>query len=97
MATVGGAKCLGREDDIGTLGVGKRADIALFDLRDAGYSGAEDPMAALLLCAPQRAHTLVVNGRVVVENGRLTTVSLEPIVTRHRKIASNITGQPALL
>jgi cytosine/adenosine deaminase-related metal-dependent hydrolase len=97
MATVGGAKCLGRENDIGTLGVGKRADIALFDLRDAGYSGAEDPMAALLLCAPQRAHTLVVNGRVVVENGRLTTVSLEPIVTRHRKIASNITGQPALL
>ena len=97
MATVGGARCLGREGDIGTLAVGKRADIALFDLQDIGYSGAEDPLAALLLCAPQRVATLVVNGRIVVENKQLTTLSLEPVVRMHRKIASNITGQPVLL
>ena len=73
MATVGGAECLGR-DDIGSLAVGKRADIALFDLRDVGYSGAEDVAAALVLCAPTRVETLIVEGRVVVENHELRTV-----------------------
>ncbi len=71
MATVGGAECLGR-DDIGSLAVGKRADIALFDLRDVGYSGAEDVAAALVLCAPTQVETLVVEGQVVVENHEIT-------------------------
>ena len=67
MATVEGARCLGR-DDIGSLEPGKRADVALFDLRDLGYSGAGDALSALLLCAPTRVATLVIDGRVVVED-----------------------------
>ena len=96
MATVGGARCLGR-DDLGSLQSGRRADIALFDLRDVGYSGAEDALAATLLCAPTRVHILVVDGRVVVEGGQLTTLALEPVLKRHRRIASKITGQRVLL
>jgi len=91
MATVEGARCLGR-DDIGTLEAGKRADIALFDLRAAAYSGAGDPVAALLLCAPTQVDTLVVEGRVVVEGGALTTVSLESALRRHRKLAARLTA-----
>jgi 8-oxoguanine deaminase len=91
MATVGGAECLGR-DDIGALERGKRADVALFDLRDVGYSGAGDPVLALLLCAPTRVHTLVVDGRVVVEAGELRTVELEPVLARHRRIAARLLG-----
>ncbi len=89
MATVGGAACLGR-DDIGSLERGKRADVALFDLRDVGYSGAGDPVLALLLCAPTRVHTLVVNGRVVVDGGELETLELEPLLKRHRAIAARM-------
>ncbi len=96
MATVDGARCLGRED-IGSIAVGKRADVAMFDLRDVGYSGAEDALSALLLCAPTRVSTLVIEGRVVVEDGVLRGVSLEPVVARHRKIAAKIVGHPALL
>jgi 8-oxoguanine deaminase len=92
-ATVGGAACLGR-DDIGTLEVGKRADIALFDLRDVGYSGAGDPMLGLLLCAPTRVHTLVVDGRPVIEEGELRTVALEPVLARHRRIAARMLARP---
>jgi 8-oxoguanine deaminase len=93
MATVEGARCLGR-DDIGTLQAGKRADIALFDLQDAGYSGAEDPVAALLLCAPARVHTLVVEGRVVVEGRELRTLRIEPVLARHRRMAAKIVTHP---
>jgi 8-oxoguanine deaminase len=96
MATVGGARCLGRSD-IGSLEAGKRADIALFDLRDVGYSGAEDAVAALLLCAPSRVETLIVEGRVVVENHELKTVALAPVLARHRRLAAKMVGSPPLL
>ncbi len=89
MATAGGAACLGRSD-IGALEVGARADVALFDLRDVGYSGAGDPLLGLLLCAPTRVHTLVVDGRPVVENGELRTIALERVVARHRAIAARM-------
>ena len=95
MATVEGARCLGR-DDIGSLEPGKRADVALFDLRDVGYSGAEDGLSALLLCAPGRVETLVVNGRVVVEDHQVRTIALEPVLTRHRRIAARLVGSQAL-
>ena len=96
MATVGGAACLGR-DDIGSLAAGKRADIALFDLRDVGYSGAEDVAAALVLCAPTRVETLIVEGRVVVENHELRTIALAPVLARHRRFAAKMVGSPRLL
>jgi 8-oxoguanine deaminase len=91
MATVEGARCLGR-DDIGTLVPGKRADIAMFDLRGLGYSGAGDALSALLLCAPAPVDTLVVDGRIVVEAGELRTLSIEPIVARHRRLAARLVG-----
>ena len=96
MATLGGAACLGR-DDIGSLAVGKRADIALFDLRDVGYSGAEDVAAALVLCAPTRVETLTVDGRVIVENHEIRTVALAPILARHRRLAAKMVGSSPLL
>lgn len=91
MATVGGAQCLGR-NDIGSLEPGKRADIALFDLRNSAYSGAQDPVAALLLCAPTTVKTLVVEGRVVVDDRKLTTLAISPVLARHRRIAARITS-----
>lgn len=63
------------------------ADIALFSLEDLGYSGAGDPLAALLLCAPTRVHTLMVNGRMIVEAGQLLTFDIASILPAHRKKA----------
>lgn len=88
VATRGGAQVLGRSD-IGHLAPGMCADLALFDLRTLAFAGGavHDPVASLLLCAsPQAAYT-VVNGRVVVREGRLATVELEPLVERHNRLA----------
>ncbi len=89
LATVGGAKCLGR-DDIGTIEPGKAADLAIFDLSDVGFSGNWDPASALIFCQPIRVSTLIVNGRVVVEGGRLLTIDLDRTQQRHRAIAQRL-------
>ena len=88
VATRGGAQVLGRQD-IGHLAPGMCADLALFDLGTLAFAGGavHDPLGALLLCAsPQAAYT-VVNGKVVVREGRLTTLELEPLVERHNRLA----------
>ena len=93
VATRGGAKVLGR-DDIGHLAPGMAADLALFDLRSLGFAGGavHDPVAALLLCAPAPAAYTVVNGRVVVREGRLTTLNLGPLIERHNRLAAHLVG-----
>ena len=88
LATRGGAEVLGRAD-IGHLAPGMCADLALFDLRTLAFAGGvvHDPVGALLLCASPQAAWTVVNGRVVVREGRLATLELEPLVERHNRLA----------
>ncbi len=72
LATEGSARILGR-NEIGRLEPGRAADIALFDLEKMQYAGAADPVAALIFCGfDHRAWGVIVNGEVVVEEGRLT-------------------------
>jgi cytosine/adenosine deaminase-related metal-dependent hydrolase len=93
VATRGGAQVLGR-DDIGHLAPGMAADLALFDLRTLPFAGGavHDPVAALLLCAPAQAAWTVVDGRVVVREGRLATVDAGPLVERHNRLARMLVG-----
>ncbi|MCL4490187.1 MAG: 8-oxoguanine deaminase [Chloroflexi bacterium] len=87
LATRGGAEVLGRED-IGSLEAGKAADFVAIDLNRVEYAGAlHDPVAALVFCATPRVDLSVINGRVVVEDGHLTTVDLPPVIERHNRIA----------
>jgi cytosine/adenosine deaminase-related metal-dependent hydrolase len=91
MATRGGAQVLGRSD-VGHLAPGMCADFALFDLRTLGFAGGavHDPVASLLLCASAQAAYTVVNGRVVVRQGQLTTVDLGPLLERHNRLAMQL-------
>jgi len=75
VATRGGAACLGR-DDIGTIEVGKRADIALFATDGLTHRGAEaDPVAALVFCNPGPVRHLFVEGKPVVRDGQLVNLN----------------------
>src|SRR4029077_1791072 len=86
LATAGGAACLGR-DDCGSLDVGKCADVAFFRVDDLGHAGIADPLAGLALAPPARAEAVVVNGRIVVRDGRLLTAD-ENEVAREISAAS---------
>jgi cytosine/adenosine deaminase-related metal-dependent hydrolase len=74
LATRGGAELLGRCGEIGSLEVGKLADVALWRLDDLPHAGIADPVAALVLGARPRLELLLVNGEAIVEHDELVTV-----------------------
>lgn len=90
LATRGGAAVLGR-GDIGVLEPGRCADLVAISLDQIGFAGAmHDPVAAAVLCAPSGVDVSVVGGRVVVDQGRLVGIELEPVIERHNRLAAEL-------
>ncbi len=81
-ATKGSARCLGR-DDIGEIAVGKQADLAFFTLDDLRFSGAGDPVAALVLCGAHRADRVMVAGEWRVVDGMPVGVDVAALRAAH--------------
>ncbi|WP_418277456.1 8-oxoguanine deaminase [Isoptericola jiangsuensis] len=73
VATIGGARVLGRHEEIGSLEVGKLADIAVWQVDGVEHAGILDPVAALGLGALPPLKRLYVGGRAVVEDACLVT------------------------
>ncbi len=91
IATLGGAQVLGRSD-CGSLQPGRRADIALWDMRGIEAAGSWDPVAALVLCGPQKVRDLWVEGRQIVRGGVLTTLDLPLAIERQNRLAARLVG-----
>ena len=89
LATRGGAEMLGR-DDCGALEVGKRADIAIWDVSDLSSSGAWDKVAGLILSPPGGARDVFVEGRAVVRDGDLVQASRGEILRAADKSLSRL-------
>ncbi len=88
IATRGGAEVLGR-DDCGQIAVGKRADLAIWDVRGVHSAGSWDP-AALLLAGPTVVRDLVVEGRIVIRDGQVTSIDLQKAIERQNQFAVNL-------
>ncbi|MFP7571204.1 8-oxoguanine deaminase [Marivita sp. S2033] len=88
IATRGGAEVLGRPD-CGQIAVGKRADIAIWDISGIESAGSWDP-AALLLAGPSRVKHLLVEGRQVVADGVVTTIDLPRVIERQNQLAARL-------
>ena len=90
-ATRGGAGCLGRVGEIGELTLGACGDVAVWRLEGIAFAGAHsDPIEAWLRCGPVAAHHTIVAGRLVVENGELTTDRSEEMLRSHRRAAESM-------
>lgn len=76
MGTVGGAKSVGMEGQVGTIAAGQRADLVLLDLATVPFIPLNNPLYQLVYCLPSRSvDTVVVEGQVVVKDGLLTRVN----------------------
>ncbi|MGB1095765.1 MAG: 8-oxoguanine deaminase [Paracoccaceae bacterium] len=90
IATRGGADILGRPE-CGRIAIGKRADIAIWDANCLENTGSWDP-AALLLAGPTKVKHLIVDGRMIVEDGQLLSVDLPRLIDHQRKLAEALVG-----
>lgn len=89
IATLGGARCLGREDELGSLEPGKLADVALWRV-DGFHRAVDDPVTALAFGGTPPLERLLVGGRTVVEDGTIVTVPQDEVGRRgtdaHRRL-----------
>jgi len=85
-ATQGSAACIGRPE-LGRIAPGMQADLALFTLDELRFSGALDPIAALVVCGAHTADRVMVGGRWVVENGAIPGLDMAALVRRHTAAA----------
>jgi cytosine/adenosine deaminase-related metal-dependent hydrolase len=90
LATVAGARVLGRED-IGVLSRGRCADLIAYDVDRIEFAGARhDPVAALVMCAPVTVDHSWVGGRRVVEDGNLVALDVPDLVAEHNRLAATL-------
>ena len=98
MATIGGARALGLDAEVGSLEPGKRADLVLFDTRRAEWRTLWNPVNNLVYNADGRSvHTVIVDGRIVVEAGRPTFVDEWELIQHVQAIGASMlerTGTP---
>ena len=88
LATMGGARVLHREEEIGSIEAGKAADLIAFDLSGIEFAGAHaDPLAAIVHCGADRVDISMVNGEIRVRGGRLVNESLYDLIGRHNEIS----------
>lgn len=90
IATLGGARVLGRAEELGSIEIGKRADVAIWDVSGMEAAGSWDPVAALLLCGPMQVRDLLVEGKAVVRDSTLCTVDAVSIVQSANKAVSRL-------
>jgi cytosine/adenosine deaminase-related metal-dependent hydrolase len=93
LATIGGARLLGRTDEIGSLEPGKLADVALWRLDTLPHAGIADPVAALVLGAPAPLELLLVNGAPVVSRDRLVTADEEQVAAAARRASADLASR----
>jgi len=93
LGTMGGARVLGRQNEIGSIEAGKLADLALWKIDGIMHSSIADPIAALTFGALPPLATLFVNGNAVVENGILTTVNEDQIALACARAAKELASR----
>jgi 5-methylthioadenosine/S-adenosylhomocysteine deaminase len=88
IATQGGARALGLDDEIGTIEVGKAADLALLDLSDPAYLPLNDAIRQIVFSENGRGvHTVIVDGEIVVENRRATRIDQADLLAEIAELA----------
>jgi 8-oxoguanine deaminase len=93
-ATEGSARCLGRPD-IGKIAVGNQADLSFFKLDEPRFSGAGDPLAALVLCGAHQVDQLMIAGNWRVVNGEIPDLDMTELMHHHHQLGLKLQASTA--
>jgi len=91
LATIDGAKALGLEKTVGSLEVGKKADIILIDFKKPHLTPVHDPYANIVYSAcGSDVDTVIVDGKILMENKNVKTLDEEEVMLKAQKTATNL-------
>lgn len=91
MATLNGAKLLRMEDKLGSLEIGKKADITVIDINKSHIAPVHNPISAIVYCAyGTDVDTVIVDGKIVVQNGELITINEQEVLEKAWKAAYDL-------
>jgi cytosine/adenosine deaminase-related metal-dependent hydrolase len=91
MASMGGARVLRMDSDIGSIEVGKAADLIMWDLDTLEFAGGlHDPFTAPVMCDAKQVSLNMVNGKVLIENGQFMNIDIRALVARQNTIAAHL-------
>jgi cytosine/adenosine deaminase-related metal-dependent hydrolase len=94
MATLHGARCALQEADLGSLEAGKKADVVLFDASRPEWRPLYNPVANLVFAADGHSvHTVLIDGQVVLENGRMLTIDEDSVLQELEKVGQRVLEQ----
>lgn len=97
MATIGGARCIARQKDLGSLELGKKADFFLFNPKTTRTVPMADPIASLVYSSgEENIETVVVGGKVVMQNRRMTTVNEAEALEKCQAAAAQLRRETGL-
>jgi 5-methylthioadenosine/S-adenosylhomocysteine deaminase len=97
MATIDGARALSMEREVGSLEVGKRADVLRFDGHSWGAANVHDPYQSIVYqSSPMDIADVWCDGRRIVDNGTITTVDIAAVVDASKPIAADLVQRAAM-
>jgi len=97
MATINGAKALGQESNVGSLEIGKRADIIIVDTKTPNVWPPHDPYSLITFCAQDaNIRTTIIDGRIVMQDWLLTTINTKKIMTNAKEAITRLINEADL-
>ena len=94
MATIGGARAVDLDDEIGSIEIGKKADVVLLDMSDFFASPIHDPISSIVYSALGHEPTLaVIDGKIVMRDRKVVTVDERRVRNEAQKAAANLTSR----
>lgn len=94
MATINGARAIGRENELGSIETGKQADLLIMNLSHPSTVPAHDLVSNIVFSAGVRnVHSVYVAGRKVVENGRVTGLNEQHLINQAREVAYKLANR----
>ena len=91
MATIQGAKALGMDANIGSIEIGKKADLAILNLRTPSMTPRNDLLAGLCYSANgSEVETVIIDGKITMENRKVLTLDEERIYEEISKICRRL-------
>jgi 5-methylthioadenosine/S-adenosylhomocysteine deaminase len=97
MATIEGARALGLDNEIGSIEEGKRADLAVVNMKRLHLTPQPDPISTLVFAGEQSdVDTVLIDGRVVMRSGRLSILDEEEVMAAAREESLKLSARAGL-